>query len=163
MVALQSMFSMLTSILTFGLDTQAEKHTVTFKNNCGRGTPKLIRSGNTLHSGGGSYTHNGPLMAAIAYLQTGECLLNGEKCTTLETTLRNPPSPGAGSSTDVSLIPPHKFNVAVEFHYAGGCSGVGNQCRSASCCPKGAFCKPDDYESQRQCQAKNVDLVVTFC
>ncbi|KAH7332966.1 glycopeptide [Rhizoctonia solani] len=162
MVSFQSIISaFITALVT--VDTQAEKHTVTFKNHCGRGTPKLIREGKVLHNGGGSYTHNGPLIAAIAYLQNGECLLNGEKYTTLETTLKNPDSPGAGSSTDVSLIPPHKFNVAVGFRYANGCDGVGNRCGSASCCPKGAFCKPDDYECQRQCQVKNVDLVVTFC
>ncbi|EUC59589.1 glycopeptide protein [Rhizoctonia solani AG-3 Rhs1AP] len=158
MVALQTLYSFLTNILTIGLGTQAEKHTVTFKNNCGRGTAKLIQGSKVLHSGGGSYTHHGPLMSAIAYLDTGPCKFNGEECTTLETTLRNPPSPGAGSSTDVTLIPPHKFNVAVGFSYSGGCNGVGNRCGSASCCPKGAFCKPDDYQSQRQCQTNNVSI-----
>ncbi|KAG8683578.1 hypothetical protein FRC11_013352 [Ceratobasidium sp. 423] len=163
MFSFQSIVSTLTVALAITASAQAESHTVTFKNNCGKGTPKLIQAGKTLHSGGGSYKHNGPLMAAIAYLQTGECLLNGDKCTTLETTLRNPPFPGAGSSTDVTLIPPHKFSVAVGFHYMNGCDGVGNRCGSASCCPNGAFCKPDDYQSQRQCQANNVDFVVTFC
>ncbi|CAE6471849.1 unnamed protein product [Rhizoctonia solani] len=163
MFSFQSILSTITVALVVAAGAQAETHTVTFKNNCGRGTPKLIQAGKTLHSGGGSYTHNGALMSAIAYLQTGECLLNGEKCTTLETSLRNPPSPGAGSSTDVTLISPHKFNVAVGFSYSGGCNGTGNRCGSASCCPNGAFCKPTDYQSQRQCEANNVNLVVTFC
>lgn len=89
--------------------------------------PKLIQAGRVLSSGG-AYTSKGPLVAAIAYLQTGPCLLNGEKCTTLETTLKNPTCPGCGSSTDVSLIPPHKFSVATSFKYTGGCNGVGNGC-----------------------------------
>lgn len=65
----------------------------------------LIQGANVL-STGGAYTINGPLSSAIAYLQTGACLFNGEGCTTVETTLRNPPSPGAGSSTDLTLIYP---------------------------------------------------------
>ncbi|KAG8734785.1 hypothetical protein FRC10_011439 [Ceratobasidium sp. 414] len=124
-------------------------------------TPKLVQNGKVL-SNGGSYTHNGPLVAAIAYLDTG-CQLNGESCATVETTLKNPTSPGSGSSTDVTLIPPHKFNVKTGFSYYNGCDGKGNTCASAQCCPDHAFCKPDDYQAQRQCQADNVDLEITFC
>ena len=51
----------------------------------------------------------------ITDLYPGECLLNGEKCTTLEMTLVNPTAPGAGSSTDISLITPHAFNVETSF------------------------------------------------
>ena len=37
---------------------------------------------------------------------SGNCGFNGDRCTFVETTLRNPPCPGCGSSTDISLIPP---------------------------------------------------------
>jgi hypothetical protein len=46
----------------------------------------LIQGPNTL-STGGAYTSNGPLIGAIAYLQTGSCGFNGENCITVETTL----------------------------------------------------------------------------
>lgn len=36
----------------------------------------------------------------------GSCGDNGEGCTLVETTLVNPTTPGSGSSTDISLIPP---------------------------------------------------------
>ncbi len=51
----------------------------------------------------------------VTYPSTGECLLNGEKCTTLEMTLVDPTAPGSGSSTDISLIAPHAFNVPASF------------------------------------------------
>jgi rRNA maturation protein Nop10 len=79
-------------------------------------------------STGGAYTRNGPLTAAIAYLQTGACGFNGENCSLLETTLVNPTCSGCGSSTDVSLISPHKFSVTTGFGYYNGCDGVGNDC-----------------------------------
>jgi len=136
-----------------------ESHTVTFQNRCGRGTPQLIQAGNVLSSGA-PFTSNGPLSAAIAYLQTGQCLLNGEKCTTAELTLKNPTSPGAGSSADISLIPPHAFSVATGFTYNNGCSN-GTDCTNANC-PL-AFRKPDDNFAQIQCEANNAGLLITFC
>ncbi|GAW09208.1 glycopeptide protein [Lentinula edodes] len=63
---------------------------------------------------GGAYTSNGPLEAAIAYLDVG-CGANGEGCTMVETTLVNPTSPGSGSSTDITLISPHTFSVTTGF------------------------------------------------
>ncbi|QRV78084.1 hypothetical protein RhiJN_06099 [Ceratobasidium sp. AG-Ba] len=144
------------------LGVAAETHTVRFTNNCSRGTPKLVQSGNVLHSGGGTYTRNGPLTAAIAYLDVG-CKINGENCATVETTLKNPTSPGAGSSTDVTLITPHKFSVKTGFKYYNGCDGQGKTCSSANCCPINAFCKPDDYQAQVQCQTNNVNLEIIFC
>ena len=45
----------------------------------------------------------------------GGCGFNGEGCTLIETTLVNPTSPGSGSSTDISLIPPHSFSVTSGF------------------------------------------------
>ena len=43
----------------------------------------------------------------ILFTAAGRCGDNGEGCTLLETTLVNPTSPGSGSSSDISLIPPY--------------------------------------------------------
>ncbi|KZO97733.1 hypothetical protein CALVIDRAFT_58824 [Calocera viscosa TUFC12733] len=112
----------------------AESHTVSFTNNCGYGTPTLIQGGNVL-STGGAYTSNGPLGAAIAYLQTGGCGFNGEGCTMVELSLYNPDTNnGMISSADVTLIPPHAFSVTSGFGYYNGCDGVGNDCSEAVQC-----------------------------
>ncbi|VDC04486.1 unnamed protein product [Peniophora sp. CBMAI 1063] len=140
---------------------QAESHTITFTNNCGFGTPTLrSQSGQTL-STGGAYTSNGPLVGAIAYLQTGSCGANGESCTLLETTLVNPTTAGSGSSTDLSLIAPHSFSVATGFGYYNGCDGAGADCTSASCST--AFHVPTDTQVQVACQVDNVNLAISFC
>ncbi|OBZ68278.1 hypothetical protein A0H81_11971 [Grifola frondosa] len=138
----------------------AEQHTIRFQNNCGKGTPQLVQNGNIL-STGQDYVSNGPFTAGIAYLQTGECLLNGEGCTLLEMTLVNPTAPGSGSSTDISLIPPHAFNVEASFSYFDGCDGAGATC-SSSTCPT-AFFQPNDNQVQVQCQTDNVNLLISFC
>ncbi|KAI0693995.1 hypothetical protein C8T65DRAFT_667296 [Cerioporus squamosus] len=143
-----------------GVSVRAESHTIRFKNNCGKGTPQLIQNGKVLSSGE-DFVSNGPFSAAIAYLQTGECLLNGENCSTLEMTLVNPTAPGAGSSTDISLIAPHAFNVETTFSYFGGCDGQGATCSSADCST--AFFKPDDNQVQVQCESNDVNLLITFC
>ncbi|VDB95501.1 unnamed protein product [Peniophora sp. CBMAI 1063] len=139
----------------------AESHTITFVNKCGRGTPTLRAQNGAVLSTGGAYTINGPLIGAIAYLQTGGCGANGENCLLVETTLRNPPSPGAGSSTDLSLIPPHAFSVTTGFGYYNGCNGAGADCTGPSCTT--AFHKPTDTYVQVQCETNNVDLSITFC
>ncbi|KAF7292100.1 Glycopeptide [Mycena indigotica] len=138
----------------------AETHTVTFDNRCGFGTPQLIQGSRVLSSGG-AYTSNGPLWSAIAYLQTGNCLFNGERCTTVETTLVNPTSPGSGSSTDISLIPPHSFSVTTGFGYYRGCDGAGANCNGPNC--PTAFRVPSDTHVQVACQSNDVNLVITFC
>ncbi|KAH9485788.1 hypothetical protein JR316_0002703 [Psilocybe cubensis] len=138
----------------------AESHTVHFTNRCGHGTPTLIQGGRVL-STGGDFTSNGPLVAAIAYLQTGNCGFNGEGCTLVETTLINPTSPGSGSSTDISLIPPHSFSVTSGFGYFNGCDGAGANCASANC--NTAFHNPNDNQVQVACQSNNVNLAITFC
>ncbi|EIW63513.1 uncharacterized protein TRAVEDRAFT_69488 [Trametes versicolor FP-101664 SS1] len=143
-----------------GAFVRAETHTIRFENKCGKGTPQLIQGGKVL-STGADYTVNGVFSAGIAYLQTGECLFNGENCSTLEMTLVNPTAPGAGSSTDISLIAPHKFNVPTSFSYFGGCDGQGTTCDSATC--KTAFFQPDDNQVQVQCESNNVNLLITFC
>ncbi|GJE97611.1 glycopeptide [Phanerochaete sordida] len=139
---------------------RAESHTVHFVNNCGRGTPLLKAGGATL-STGGDYTSNGPLISAIAFLQTGSCGDNGEGCTLIETTLKNPTSPGSGSSTDISLIPPHAFSVTSGFGYYNGCDGAGADCTNANC--PTAFRQPGDTGVQVACQVDNVNLAITFC
>ncbi|KAF9035568.1 Glp-like protein [Panaeolus papilionaceus] len=139
----------------------AERHTVHFTNNCGFGTPTLIQSGRVL-STGADYTVNGPLFAAIAYLQTGSCGFNGEGCTLVELTLTNPVNgPGSGSSADISLIPPLAFSVTSGFGYYNGCDGTGTDCTSASCTT--AFHNPWETWVQVACQANDVNLAVTFC
>ncbi|KAF5376376.1 hypothetical protein D9757_008672 [Collybiopsis confluens] len=134
------------------LQARGESHTITFANKCGKGTPTLVQSGKIL-STGQPFTSSGPFEAGIAYLQTGECGLNGDKCTTLEMTLKTPPTPGAGSSTDVTLIPPHAFNVGVGFKYSNGCDGQGQSCEAANC--HSAFRTPTDYFAQTQCEEAN--------
>ncbi|KAF9478126.1 hypothetical protein BDN70DRAFT_922134 [Pholiota conissans] len=158
------MFSLNAFVLTalaftvFGVN--AESHTVHFTNNCGFGTPTLIQGGRVL-STGGDFTSNGPLTAAIAYLQTGSCGFNGEGCTLIETTLVNPTSPGSGSSTDISLIPPHSFSVTSGFGYFNGCDKSGADCTNANC--PTAFHQSNDNQVQVACQANNVNLAITFC
>ncbi|KAJ3744883.1 glycopeptide [Lentinula detonsa] len=139
---------------------QAETHTVVFNNLCGRGVPVLKRNGATL-STGGTFTSNGPLMAAIAWVSLGCCGADGEGCTMVETTLVNPTTPGSGSSTDITLIPPHSFSVTTGFGYFNGCNGAGADCTNANC--PTAFHQPDDTRVQVACQANNVNLAITFC
>ncbi|KAE9399171.1 hypothetical protein BT96DRAFT_920267 [Gymnopus androsaceus JB14] len=94
------------------------------------------------------------------YLQTGGCGLNGDSCTAVETTLQNPTSPGAGSATDITLIPDHAFSVTSGFGYFDGCDGTGLDCTSASC--PGAFTDPTNGDIV-SCEADNVNLAITFC
>ncbi|CAK5270796.1 unnamed protein product [Mycena citricolor] len=126
----------------------AEQHTVHFSNNCGFGTPTLIQGPNVL-STGGDFTSNGPLISAIAYLQTGSCGFNGEGCTLVELTLTN-----GFSSADISLIPPHAFSVTSGFGYFNGCTNPS--------CPT-AFFNPDETFKQVGCPAANCNLAITFC
>ncbi|KAF9254736.1 hypothetical protein L218DRAFT_1009356 [Marasmius fiardii PR-910] len=140
----------------------AERHTITMINRCGRGTPTLVRQGNIV-STGAPYTANEAIPATIAFLQTGECdRLNGSGCMTCELTLKNPDpnAPGSGSSVDISMIPPLKFNVPISFQYTGGCSN-GASCPDPNC--HDAFRTPTDYFAQRACQANDVNLQITFC
>ncbi|KAK1231352.1 hypothetical protein PQX77_005533 [Marasmius sp. AFHP31] len=159
---LTSVFTTLAVLAAAGT-VMGERHTVTLVNRCGRGTPQLIRGPNVLSSGG-SYTENGVLSSAIAYLQTGNCLFNGENCMTAELTLKNPdPSqPGSGSSVNLSLIPPHAFNVAIGLKYTGSCSN-GVTCANANCPTTDAFRVPSDTQAQRACQNNDVNLEITFC
>ncbi|KAM5544758.1 hypothetical protein V8D89_001656 [Ganoderma adspersum] len=157
-------FTLSTSVVTLAAlvgSVVGETHTVHFDNRCGFGTPMLIQGPNVL-STGAPYTSDGPLVSAIAYLQTGQCSFNGEGCTLVETTLVNPTSaPGSGSSTDISLIPPHVFSVTAGFGYYGGCDGTGTDCNNADCTT--AFHVDSDTHVQVACQADNVNLAITFC
>ncbi|KAJ3817323.1 glycopeptide [Lentinula raphanica] len=152
------------ALIVFVVGVQAETHTVVFVNRCGRGTPRLKRNGVTL-STGGPYTSNGKHRLCTASSQlliarTG-CGADGEGCTMVETTLVNPTTPGSGSSTDITLIPPHEFSVTTGFGYYNGCDGAGTDCTNPSC-PL-AFRKPSDTFAQVACQADNVNLAITFC
>ncbi|KAJ7343760.1 Glp-like protein [Mycena albidolilacea] len=138
----------------------AETHTVSFVNNCGRGTPTLIQGPNVL-STGGAFTSNGPFRSWIAYLQTGSCGFNGEGCTIVEGTLVNPTTAGSGSSVDLSLIPPHAFSVTTGFGYQGACAPAGADCNNANC--NTAFHSSGDTFVQVACQANDANLVITFC
>ncbi|KAI5116219.1 hypothetical protein M0805_006770 [Coniferiporia weirii] len=151
---------LLSTVLLAVIGAQAETHEVTFTNKCKSGTPMLIQGPNVL-STGGTFVSNGPLISAIAYLQTGSCGFNGEGCTLIETTLRNPTSPGSGSSTDISLIPPHAFSVTSGFGYFGGCDGAGADCTNPNC--PTAFFNPSQTDRQVPCQVDNVNLAITFC
>ncbi|KAF8823312.1 hypothetical protein HHX47_DHR10000060 [Lentinula edodes] len=147
-------------VAAFIIEVQAqETHTVVFTNLCGTGVPTLKVNGATL-STGGSFTSNGPLISAIAYLDVG-CGADGEGCTMVETTLVNPTSPGSGSSTDITLIPPHSFSVTTGFGYFNGCDGAGADCTDANC--PTAFHVSTDTGVQVACQVNNVNLAITFC
>ncbi|KZV76443.1 hypothetical protein PENSPDRAFT_722597 [Peniophora sp. CONT] len=136
--------------LAISVVVRAETHTITFTNNCGFGTPTLRDQNGNVVSTGASYTVNGRLIGAIAYLQTGACGSLGEGCTlsmivltgsvTVETSLINT----IGSGTDISLIPPHTFNVASGFNYFGGCDSVGRDCADPNC-PAAAHSADDAF------------------
>ena len=87
----------------------------------------------------------------------------------------NPTSPGSGSSTDISLIPPHVFSVTSGFgwvfapssslilakwwvgtyaSYFNGCDGAGADCTNQNC--NTAFHQPNDTGVQVACQIDNV-------
>ncbi|THH27853.1 hypothetical protein EUX98_g6346 [Antrodiella citrinella] len=135
------------ALLSLTLGVIAESHTVRFDNQCGEGSPVLIKGGDTL-SNGEDYTIDGPLSSAIAYLQT-------------ELTLGNPTCPGCGSSVDISLIPPHALNVPTSFSFYDGCDGQGASCSTPDCST--AFFNPNDNQVQVACQTDNVNLLITFC
>ncbi|KAJ6505005.1 glycopeptide [Mycena sanguinolenta] len=139
----------------------AESHTVIFENHCGYGTPTLIGEGGAVLSTGAAYTSTGPLIGAIAYLQTGSCGFNGENCAVVEVTLANPTTPGTGSISDISLIPPHAFSVTTGFGYLGACSGAGADCTNPHCAA--AFQGPTGPFEAVSCQADDADLVILFC
>ncbi|TDL18836.1 Glp-like protein [Rickenella mellea] len=141
---------------------KAETHTIHFVNRCGFGTPTLIVGGRVASTGDDFTCSTGGILGGIAYLQTGACGFNGEGCTMVETTLINPVNgPGSGSSTDITLIPPHSFSVTTGFGYYNGCNGAGADCTNANCGT--AKHKSSDSFVQVACQDNNVNLVVTFC
>ncbi|KAI5115885.1 hypothetical protein M0805_001979 [Coniferiporia weirii] len=148
----------LSTVILAVAGARAESHTVSFVNKCLFGTPTLAQNGTVL-STGETVTVNGPLIDAIAYLQTGSCGLNGEGCTVIEITLQNPTTTGTGSSCEISLFYPYAFSVASGFDYYNGCDGVGARCTSATCATPLVI----PGELQASCQANNVDIVITFC
>ncbi|KZT72182.1 hypothetical protein DAEQUDRAFT_664906, partial [Daedalea quercina L-15889] len=144
----------------------AESHTVRFANLCGSGTPTLIGDGGIL-STGEDYTSDGPFESGLAYVVYSSdffritCDYNGEECLIVEMTLGNPTVPGGGSSTDISAIAPHAFNVQTSFSYYGSCNNTGADCASEGCTD--AFYSPDDNQVQVACEDDNVNLLIAFC
>ncbi|EIM81296.1 uncharacterized protein STEHIDRAFT_86648 [Stereum hirsutum FP-91666 SS1] len=150
----------LAAAIATAVSVKAESHTIKFDNQCGTGTPQLLFGG-TVVSTGEDYTYEGALSSGIAYLQTGPCGYNGEYCTLVEMTLGNSACEGCGSSSDISLIDPHAFNVAAGFSYFNGCDGTGAYCSTADCST--AFFKSDDNQVQVECETDNVGLLISFC
>jgi len=154
-------FARIVSLVAAVVVVSAETHTIEFTNNCGFGTPTLVQNGNIL-STGMTITVNGPIISAIAYLQTGSCGLNGEGCTIVNITLQNPTtSPGSGSCTAIVLDSVHNFSVTTGFGYFNGCDGEGQDCTNPNC--PAAFPSPIQPVEPICCQANNVDLAITFC
>ncbi|KAH9034130.1 hypothetical protein EDB84DRAFT_76482 [Lactarius hengduanensis] len=147
-----SVLSLVIAMITGTGLSRAESHTIRFDNQCGKGTPQLVIGGEVLSSGE-DWTSNRP-QAGIAYLQTGQCLLNGEHCTLLEFNLNNPACAGCGSSVDISLVDPHALNVPIAFSYFNGCDGQGATCTTPDC--RTAFHRSDDNQVQVACQVDNV-------
>ncbi|KAF9820637.1 hypothetical protein IEO21_01340 [Rhodonia placenta] len=165
---------MLSKLIAFTLavalafaQVNAESHTVIFTNKCDFGTPILRASNGEILSVGGDYTSDGPLVGAIAMSMLtphslrlskypGPCGDNGEGCTVIETTLQND-----YSSTDISLVPPHKFSVTGGFGYFDGCNGAGADC-AYSTCPT-ALLYSNQTWLQVACTDLNVNLAITFC
>ncbi|KXN92804.1 hypothetical protein AN958_05116 [Leucoagaricus sp. SymC.cos] len=144
-------------VFTTVVGALAESHTVHFENRCGFGTPMLIQGPKVL-SHGEDFTSSGPLTAAIAYLNNGSCGFNGDGCTLVELTLKNPDptAPGSGSSADISLIPPLAFSQPAGFVYFNGCDGAGTNCDNVNC--PNAFRNPDDTFVQVACQTNDVRI-----
>ncbi|KAF8900095.1 hypothetical protein CPB85DRAFT_1326442 [Mucidula mucida] len=173
------MFKLSLSLASLVALVAAESHTITFDNRCGFGTPTLVSNTGAILSTGGSYTANGPIIGAISgglsgllrnsfhhssMLYAGGCGLNGDRCTIIETTLRNSLNgqPGSGSTlTSRSFLRSLAFSVTSGFGYYNGCDGTGADCTYGGC--PTAFHKSDDTHVQVACQANDVNLVVTFC
>ncbi|KAE9395181.1 hypothetical protein BT96DRAFT_885841 [Gymnopus androsaceus JB14] len=147
-----SKFAVISSLVAL---VAAESHTISFTNLCGGGTPTLVSQNGAILSTGGAYTADGPIVGALAYLQTGGCGLNGDFCTTVETTLIN-----GGSATDITLVPDHEFSVTSGFGYYNGCDGTGLDCQEPDC--PGAFTDSTNGWII-SCATDNVDLAITFC
>ncbi|EJD03421.1 uncharacterized protein FOMMEDRAFT_156827 [Fomitiporia mediterranea MF3/22] len=148
-----------TRFFTFSLlaaGALAETHKVTFENKCGKGTPQLQQKNKTVSSTS-TYTANSTFESATAFLQTGECGGNGQNCTLIETNLKN----SGNSSTNITLVPPQKFNVPAAFRYEGGCNGTGLNCTSANCTE--AIHNRTVSVKPSSCNASNVNLIITFC
>jgi len=139
---------------------RTESHTVRFDNRCDLGKPQLVIGGVIL-SNGEDWTSNGPAQSGIAYLQTGQCQLNGERCALVEFNLNNPACEGCGSYVDISLIEPHALNIPVQFSFFNGCDGQGATCTSSGCST--AYHNSDDNEVLASCQVNDVGLLITFC
>ncbi|KAH8996468.1 hypothetical protein EDB86DRAFT_3156144 [Lactarius hatsudake] len=157
-----SVLSLVIAMITGTGLSRAESHTISFDNQCVKGTPQLVIGGEVL-SNSEDWTSDGPQagIAWVPFLSQRQCLLNGEHCTLLEFNLNNPTCAGCGSSVDISLVDPHALNVPITFSYFNGCDGQGATCTTPDC--RTAFHRSDDNQVQVACQVDNVDLLITFC
>ncbi|KAJ6496310.1 glycopeptide [Mycena sanguinolenta] len=139
----------------------AETHTITFTNDCPDPDfqiPTLMQGNILLSNGTQPFTIDGPLVGAIAFLQTGRCGgfggLPGNGCGIVEMTLVNPSTAGSNSSTDINIAFPFPFNVVLSFEYFNGCDGIGSNCTNEAC---------PASQLPVSCDADNVNLAISFC
>ncbi|OCB90331.1 hypothetical protein A7U60_g2430 [Sanghuangporus baumii] len=156
------------ALLTFipalvGQAAAQESHKVTFTNNCGHGTPMLVKGEDVLSEGGGEYVSNGALESAIVYLNNGangECSHDGNQCSMVEITLLNGED-GKSSQADISLIDEHTFSDPIGFEYTDGCSGLGAYCGESGC--NTAYYVSNDDCVLVGCAADNAGINIIFC
>ncbi|KAN0101273.1 hypothetical protein V8E55_001257 [Tylopilus felleus] len=133
----------------------AETHTIKFINKSVISSPSLMYNGQDVLNGSDTYTSTGTYSGIAFSSRLGPCNTNGENCVLLETTLINPTCAGCGSSTDISLIPPHAYNVETSFAYYNGCDGQGQTCSGPNCTSSAFFASNDNFV-QVECQITNV-------
>ncbi|KAJ7638148.1 hypothetical protein B0H17DRAFT_1216809 [Mycena rosella] len=126
-----------------------------------------------LNSYSSDFTINGPLLGAIAYLQTGENILDIIEMMTSRQPAKvvadsmakaapwsKPALCNNGfSSAELSLIPSHSFFVTIGFGFFDGCDGAGADCTFPRCEPE--FTDPSQTFKQVGCGAANVNLAVS--
>ncbi|KLO16733.1 hypothetical protein SCHPADRAFT_198248 [Schizopora paradoxa] len=152
----------LAMIATGVASVTAESHTIHFTNLCGFGTPIIAQNGIIL-STGADFTTNGPFIDGMAYLQTGGCGLNGEGCTIVETTLRNPTTLG-GNGSCTEIVQTSTDFLSIEFSYFinnSGCITItGGNCPAN--CSTGLVPFPSQTECVT-CDLDNVNLAINLC
>ncbi|KAL5507064.1 hypothetical protein ACEPAH_6520 [Sanghuangporus vaninii] len=146
-----------------GQGAAQESHKVTFTNNCGHGTPMLVKGADILSQGGGEFVSNGSLESAIVYLNNGangECSHDGNQCSMVEITLLNGKD-GKSSQADITLIGEHTFSDPIGFEYTDGCPGLGAYCGETGC--NTAYHVSDDDCVLVGCAADNAGINIIFC
>ncbi|OCH87342.1 hypothetical protein OBBRIDRAFT_759935 [Obba rivulosa] len=163
MVAL-SISTVLVALVGYAL---AESHQVIMTNNCPSGNPVFLDEENGNPQG--PTTISGQLLGGIAWLNGfagANCESSGVNCGAVEFTLRNDaPNQNAADFTleAQSANGNHQFTYPMSFTYVGGgaCSGLSDNCPSASDCPH-AFTDPTNG-TPIQCVGENAGIHITFC